>query len=406
MHKVVQINSFNGGSTGRIAKLINEKARANGWETSFFYGRSWGYTGTEEHRIATKLSVWIHFIFARLFDCVGLMSVLTTLRLIRKLRRIEPDIVHLHNIHGYYINYWLLFKYLKKDRPKVVWTLHDCWPFTGHCAHFDLAGCKKWMSYCSNCPLLKEYPQSILCDFSKYNYKLKRNLFTSISDKLYLVPVSHWMDDILEFSFLKEITSLVIHNGVDTKETFIPRDGTHLLLKYGLQNKKVLLGVASPWNIKKGLYDFKRLVNLIDKEIYAIVMVGVDEQLAKQMPEGIITIPKTHSVEELSQWYSVADMFLNLTYEDNFPTTNIEALACGTPVITYKTGGSPEAITLATGLVVSQGDMNGLVDAINRIASRGKSQYSYECRKRAISHFDKDLCFDKYIELYKNIIRL
>ena len=215
MPKVVQINSFNGGSTGRIAKLINERASAAGWEVWFFYGRNWGLAGGDGVRISSDLWIWIHVLFARLFDCAGLMSGISTFKLIRKLKKINPDIIHLHNIHGYYLNYRILFRYLKESHVKVVWTLHDCWPFTGHCSNFDLVGCDKWKYACGKCPQLGEYPKSLAWDSSSRNYRLKRESFTSVSDSLYLVPVSHWMKVLLGCSFLKDISSCVIHNGVD-----------------------------------------------------------------------------------------------------------------------------------------------------------------------------------------------
>lgn len=393
--KVVQINSFNAGSTGKIAIAINNEAEKRGWETHFLYGRSW--KGNKSIKNGEQISYsWDNFIHAglsRFFDCVGRLSYFSTLRLIRKLKVIKPDIVHLHNIHGYYLNYPLLFKYLKEQNIPVVWTLHDCWSVTGHCPYFDSIGCEKWKTQCFKCELKKTYPKSLLLDNSQSNYKLKKKAFTSLNS-LTLVPVSDWLKDIVKESYLRDQHVITIHNGIDT-DKFSP---TPLETR-----EKYILGVASPWSVYKGFNDYIKLRSILDPSI-SIVMVGLSKEQLAQLPDGIRGIEHTNNIEEMVELYSNAIAFVNMTYEDNFPTTNIEALACGTPVITYRTGGSPEAIDETTGLVVDRGDWRNIPNAIYEIEKNGYSYYSSNCRSRAVKLFNGINQYAKYVDIYEKIL--
>ena len=397
--KILQINCIaNSCSTGRIAEQIGELAQQEGWESYIAYGQ-YAYTSSSKLiRIANKFDLGIHFIETRLLDRHGLSSRLATKRLIKKVKEINPDIIHLHNIHGYYLNYPILCDYLISSGKPVVWTMHDCWALTGHCAYFDTANCERWKSGCFQCPLKSIYPKSIFADRSQKNYTQKTQWFTAL-DNLTIVAVSGWLNDIVKQSILKEKRLELIHNGIDIKR-FHPVENVDN--HYHFQGKKVLLGVVASWTVEKGFYDFISLSKHISDE-YCIVMVGVNDSMKKKLPHNIIGINKTENLETLSQLYSRALVLLTLSHNDTFPTTNLEALACGTPVITYPTGGSPEAVDDKTGFVVEAGDFDKVIEAIKIIDTNGKAYYSQNCRTRALEYFDKDKQLAKYIELYKSI---
>jgi glycosyltransferase involved in cell wall biosynthesis len=395
--KVLQINStINWGSTGRIAEDIGENLQKIGAESYIAYGRYSNVSRSHGISIYNKTGIFIHALKSRLFDMHGLSSKKDTYALIRKIEEIQPDIIHLHNIHGYYLNYKILFDYLSKKSIPIVWTLHDCWAFTGHCAHYMHRGCIKWKTQCYNCPLKTSYPASYFIDHSRQNYILKRNCFTSVRNMV-IVTVSNWLAIEVSQSFLKKYDRRVIYNGVDTN-VFMP-----LNKKSQFNNKFVILGVASFWTKKKGFDDFIQLRKFLPEE-FLILLIGVNKRQCKSLPAGIIGIERTNNVTELAEYYSTADVFVNPTWEDNFPTTNIEALACGTPVITYKTGGSPEAVSANTGFIVDQGDLLGVVSAIKNVKLVGKEKYSAACRERAVQHFNKFERYQEYIELYQKIL--
>lgn len=402
MPTILQINSVvNSGSTGRIAEEIGQTAIAAGWMSFIAYGRNDRPSQSELIKIGNDWDIKIHGIQTRLFDRHGLGSRSATKELIGKIKEISPDIIHLHNIHGYYINIEILFKYLRKTNIPVVWTFHDCWPITGHCAHFTFVGCEKWKTQCSNCPQKNNYPSSWLVDRSEKNFHLKKELFTSLSN-LTLVPVSKWLSGILKESYLQHYPMNVIHNGINT-EVFKPSEDNVFRIKYRLENKFILLGVATSWGSKKGLHDFIELGKLL-KTDYQIVLVGLTKKQIEQLPDNILGIERTESVKELAEIYSESDVFVNPTYEDSFPTTNLESLACGTPVITYKTGGSPEAIDEFTGIVVEQGDIGKLIDAIDKVKDNGKQYYSEACVNRAHRLYKKEDRYQEYIDLYDSLL--
>lgn len=348
---------------------------------------------------------YLHAIQTRLFDNHGLVSKYATREVINKIKVIEPDVIHLHNLHGYYINYKILFEYLSSVNIPVIWTLHDCWALTGHCTHFDFIGCERWKTECYDCPQKKSYPQSYLLDRSRENYYLKKKLFTSLGDRLVVVPVSRWLEGLIRESFLQNQNIYQIYNGVDTS-TFSPNSeaGENARKKNGLDGKTVLLGVAAGWGKQKGLVDFLKLAGCLGNE-YQIVLLGISKAQIKEFPKNITGLRRTESISELAAIYNVADIFLNPTYQDNFPTTNIEALACGTPVVTYRTGGSPEALDLQTGMVVEKGNLDQLVEAIKAIELKGKASYIQACRERAVQYFDKQKRFQEYVDLYTSLIQ-
>lgn len=398
--KLLQIDScLNMLSTGRITESIGKLAIEKGWDCYIVHGARYSRSGSCMHSIqaVSKMGEYAHFAESLLLDNHGLASRRATKEVIDQIKQIQPDIIQLHCVHGYYINYKLLFEYLNTTNIHVVWTFHDCWAFTGHCAHFVTAGCEKWKTGCFDCPLKGEYPKSFI-DRSRRNYKLKKSLFVR-NDNLHIVSVSEWLADLTRESFLKNKDIHVIHNGVDLK-VFYPRE-------FEMSNRVRILGVSGVWNKDKGLYDFYKLRELLDKDQFEIVLIGLTKEQLKDVPGGIIGIERTNSVSELAEYYSSADVFVNPTYADSFPTVNMEALACGTPVITYRTGGSPEAVSPETGWVVEQGDIQAVASIVSQIVKIRESEIIAQrnkCRERAELVFNKDVSFDAYLDLYNRLV--
>ncbi|MCW1735272.1 glycosyltransferase family 4 protein [Anaerorudis cellulosivorans] len=402
MNKLLQINSVvNSGSTGRIAEEIGQTAIAAGWESYIAYGRHARTSQSELIKIGSDWDIRMHGLQTRLFDRHGLASTAATREFVEQIKKIKPDIIHLHNIHGYYINIEILFRYLKDANIPVVWTFHDCWPITGHCAYFTFVECEKWKTQCFSCPQKKDYPSSYFLDRSKQNYTKKRKLFTSVHD-MTIVPVSNWLADIVKQSYLKDYPIRVINNGIDVN-VFSPQSRNNVRIKYGLADKFILLGVATEWGRRKGLHDFIELSKTLkDDEI--IVLVGLKEDQIKILPENIIGITRTESTQELAEFYSSADVVMNISYEETFGLTTVEGFACGTPGIVYNTTASPELVDDSTGLIVDPGDIKGLVKAITQIKEKGKQSYSEACVKRAHRLYRKEDRYREYIELYKELL--
>ena len=397
MNTLIQINTVaNSGSTGRIAEGIGNAAMTAGYSSHIAYGRYANSSSSKLIRIGQKKDYLLHGVRSRIFDDHGFGSVTATRKLLRQMDEIQPDIVHLHNIHGYYLSYPLLFEYLKNKNLPVVWTLHDCWPFTGHCAYFDYANCDKWKNGCYHCPQKKTYPASYICDRSEQNWLDKKHYFT-LPERMVIVPCSHWLGNLVKESFLGKYPVKVIHNGIDTS-VFQPHPEPGVRAKYGWEGQKILLGVASSWSSRKGLKDFIQLSGMLP-DGYRIVLVGLNEKQMKDLPANITAFTRTESVQMLAELYSTADVFLNLTWEDNYPTTNLEAISCGTPVITYRTGGSPESVTEETGLVVEQGDLQGVLDAVSSLRKDVAL-----CRKYALANFRQEDRFQDYIDLYGTLL--
>ena len=361
--KVVQINSVCGvGSTGRIAVDISKKLNDEGIENLIFYG-----VGDSDYKHGIKFggkrNVRTHQLGTRLLGKHGFYSKHATKDLVEKLKEFDPDIVHLHNIHGHYLNVEVLFKYLKSSNKKVIWTLHDCWSFTGHCAHFDFIGCTKWRTECNKCPQLNEYPRSLIFDRSKEAFNDKRRLFNEINEMIIVTP-STWLKNLVSESFLQNYSVKVINTGIDL-DLFKPSKN-NFKEERSIKDKFMILGVANFWGRRKGFNHFIELSkNLRSDEV--IVLVGVTNEQIQELPENIIGIKRTNSIKELAEIYSAADVFINPTLEDTFPTTNLEAMACGTPIITFNTGGSPESVYEKTGLVVEKDNLKALIDVKENI---------------------------------------
>lgn len=393
--KILEINSTCGyGSTGRIAVDLNNILLNEGNDCVIAYGR-YDAPNVKTIKIGGRLNNYIHVIETRLFDNHGLSSRIATKRFLKQVLEYDPDIVHLHNIHGYYINYEILFKYFKKIDKPVIWTLHDCWAFTGHCAQFDYINCNRWEKGCFKCPQKKVYPSSILLDRSSKNYEIKKQLFTSLKNVTLVTP-SNWLAGIVRKSFLNVYPVKVINHGID-HNIFMPTL-SDFREKYGLQDKKVILGAANVWSGRKGLDYLVKLSNMIDEKC-KIIIVGLTPKQMELLPKGIIGIIRTSNVQELAKIYSAADVFVNPTLEDTSSMTNIEALACGTPVVTFDSGGSAEMVDDSCGVVIEQGNLDALYKAINKVIFK---DMSLACVDRA-AHFNKNDKYIEYLELYKEV---
>ena len=408
MKKILQINPVIriNTSTGRIMQEIGELAMKNGWESyiAYSYGRD-GIKPCDSKLVpvGNKADVAWHGLVTRLTDRHGLASEGATRAFIREIERIQPDIIHIHNIHGYFLNYRVLFDYLAQCNTPVVWTVHDCWLYTGHCYYYSYIGCNKWKTECVQCPQRKLFPTSWWADRSTQNFRDKKAAFTSLpKERFTIVPVSHWIKGEMLHSFLKDYDFRVIHNGIDTN-VFTIYDPAEVKKKYQLEGKRIILGVASIWCEEKGWNDFMRLAERLDED-ERLVLVGVDEKHQAMLPKHVTGISRTENIRQLAELYSAAEAFVNPTWQDNYPTVNLEAIACGTPVVTYRTGGSIEAVTEHTGMVVEQGDVDGLLQAIRKIEERGKAHYQQPCRTHALKYFKKEDRYAEYLTLYDELI--
>ena len=397
--KVLQINSVCGqGSTGRIAADIQNLLAEQGHECLFAYGRGTAPSGIKSLRIGTNFDNYLHAAATRIFDNHGFSSTAATKKFIKRAKEYNPDLIHLHNLHGYYINVDLLFNYLKEANKPIVWTLHDCWALTGHCAHFDYIGCNKWQKGCYDCPQKDVYPASLIFDNSERNYEKKKELFTSVANMVVVTP-SKWLATIVEQSFLSSYPLQVINNGIDID--IFRHIANDFRQRYELQGKFIILGVANIWAFKKGLDDFINLAKEIDNNKFKIVMVGVNAKQLKTLPKNILGIERTNNVLELAQIYTAADVFFNPTYEEVLGMTNLEALACGTPVITYNSGGSPECISSESGYIIGKGEWQRVPEVINNIKN-----VQYETLRNEALPFDKNKKYAEYINLYKKMANL
>ena len=326
---LLQINSVvNSGSTGRIAEEIGQTALAAGWRSVIAYGRNPRLSKSELIRIGNDWDVRLHGLRSRVFDDHGFGSRRATEAFIREAEKLNPTVVHLHNLHGYYLNIDVLFRWLARSGVPVVWTLHDCWPFTGHCAYFSVSRCVRWKNGCFSCPQTRSYPASFVFDRSRKNWEQKRELFSSVKN-MTLVPVSDWLAGIARGSFLGDKKIHRIYNGVDT-EIFSPKaDTASVRKKYGLGDRFVVLGCATSWGERKGLRHYVELAERSNDD-FAVVMVGVDDRLKRELPERIVSISRTESTEDLASLYSAADVVLNLSYEETFGMTTVEGFSCGT----------------------------------------------------------------------------
>ena len=400
MKKLLQINPVikENTSTGKIMRTLGELAQAAGWESYVAYSRARDGVPPHSSRlvpVGNKADLLLHWVATRLFDAHGLASRLATRRFVARLRELNPDVIHIHNIHGYFLNYKILSLALAQMGKPVVWTVHDCWLYTGHCYHYASAGCERWKTGCHHCPQKKAFPASWLLDRSRRNWKDKKKAFCSIPG-LTLVTVSRWMKGEIAQSFLGGVRCEVIHNGIDL-DTFRPSPSAETALAYGTY----YLAVASIWLPEKGLQDLEKLSSVLDAD-ERLVVVG-KRPSGHRFPRNVVCLERTADAAALAVLYTEAVALVNPTWQDNYPTVNMEAIACGTPVVSYRTGGSPESITPRTGRVVEQGDVEGLAEALHAIRRQGKEHFSEACRSYALAHFRAQDRFNDYIQLYESL---
>ena len=404
---ILQINTvINSGSTGHIAEEIGQIVINNGWNSYIAYGRNDRHSKSDKIKIGNNLYTKFHGIATRLFDRHGLASTKATKQLIDKIDEIKPNIIHLHNIHGYYLNYKILFEYLNTASVHVVWTLHDCWPFTGHCVYFTYAQCDKWKTECFECPQKKKYPASFFIDRSRNNYRDKKECFLSVENKLTLILVSDWLANLCAQSFFKDTSTKIIHNGIDTNifKPISSEDKKSVFIKYNINAPYLVLGVANAWSQRKGFADFIKLRSLLSKE-YSILLVGLSKEQIQSLPQGVIGVLRTENVNELAEIYAAADVFLNLSVEETFGLTTIESLSSGTPAIVYNSSASPELIAQGTGFVVNPQDFSMIKIRLDEIKEYGKKKYSTACREHIMKHFRKEDRYNEYLQLYTEVIK-
>ena len=396
--KILQINSVCGvGSTGRIATDLYKVLEEQGHECLIAYGRGTAPEGINSYKIGTNLDNYLHVARTRILDQHGYGSKKPTIELIKKIKEYDPDVIHLHNLHGYYLNLEVLFNYLAESNKPVIWTLHDCWSFTGHCAYFDYIECDKWKHECRNCPQKKTYPNSYVLDNSYQNFNQKKELFTRLNNLTIITP-SQWLANLVKQSFLNKYPIQVINNGIDLN-VFKPTP-SEFRKKYHLEEKKIILGVANVWNQRKGLNTFIELSSKLNDN-YQIVLVGVTEKQKNNLPSDIIGITRTNNIKELAEIYSTADVFVNPTLEEVMGLVNVEALACGTPVITYSTGGSIECIDETCGLIIDKDDFQSLANALKyNFPSLNKDSIVKQAQK--YNKYDK---YSEYINIYEDMYK-
>ena len=400
--KLLQINvAANWGSHGRIAEEIGLEAMAQGWESYIAYGRYANPSKSHIVKIGDLFDHCLHGAQSLLLDRHGLASCGPTKKLIREIEQIKPDLIHLHNIHGFYLNYPILFRYLSTVDIPVVWTLHDCWAFTGHCAWPIHGHCDRFQEQCCHCPLQsKGYPKSFLLDRSRSNFKLKKRYFRSLLD-LHLVTVSRWLEQQVRLSFMQDMDIRTIYNGLDT-EVFRPSGTPPTSVTDG---HPLVLGVCNAWYDWKGLDDMAALRELLPDD-YEVMVVGVNEDQMHRLPEGITCIRRTDSVSQLAEIYSQADVFVNPSKVESFGMTTAEALSCGTPSIVYDTSACPEVVDNLTGRVVPLGDVNALAKAVMEICSLpGREAMRQACRERAIRLFNRQDRYKEYLQLYNEVLQ-
>lgn len=395
---IAEINTVNYGSTGNIMLNVAEIARRHEHET-YTFSRAWFSKKPSkcinDQFFGYRLDNAMHRVVGPIVGLEGCFSYVGTRALISKLQKIHPDVIQIHNLHGWYINLPLLFNYIKKNNIRVVWTLHDCWAFTGHCPCFTMAKCEKWQTECRHCPQYRDYPQSYL-DNSRRMYRLKKKWFTGVKD-LTIVTPSEWLAGLVKQSFLKEYPVKVINNGIDLS-IFKPTD-SDFRAKYNIGDKHIVLGVAFGWGKRKGLDVFVELAQRLDAEKYQIVLVGTDDSVDALLPENVISIHRTQNQTELAEIYTAADVFANPTREEVFGLVNTEALACGTPGVTFNSGGSPECYDETCGVVVPCDDIDAMEKEIIRICE----DHPYNA-KSCMDHakkYSNTIKFEEYIKLYE-----
>ena len=403
--KILAINSVPYGSTAKIMIGIGKCCKSANSEIQYYTATGFSTHPLKEMPennilIGGALSKFLHMLLSKITGLNGCFSTISTYRFIKKIGLINPDCIHLHNIHGWFINIPMLFKYIKKNDIPVVWTLHDSWAYTGQCPYFTMVECDKWKYGCYDCiQYNKCYPKAIV-DVSKYMWRKKKEWFSRVNNLIIVTP-SIWLSTMVKESFLKDYSSIVINNGIDLTK-FKP---TRSLIREQIGVKitqKMILGVSLDWTVYKGLDVFEKLSNELNEEEYKIVLVGCSDEVKKNLSSNIHVIKRTQNQEELAALYTAADVFVNPTREEVLGMTNIEALACGTPVVSFNTGGCSETYDDETGIAVERDNIDKLINAIKMTCK--VNDIEEKCVERA-SYFNEDDKYQEYVKLYKSIKR-
>lgn len=424
--RIAQINVVSSLSTGRIAVQLCRVSTGAGHKALLCHSRDHAPGDIFSFRIGGKLDTYAHAALSRLTDREGFFSRRATKKLVRQLQLYQPDLIHLHNLHGHYLHLPTLFAYLKKANLPVVWTLHDCWAYTGHCAYYTTAvdapligpvkrrraeqhtvGCDRWQNGCGQCVLSRAYPSSWFADQSARNWKEKRELFCHLP-YLVLTTPSEWLRDEVKQSFLKDYPVYVLPNGIDL-EAFKPCQSDEFMYdavrSYGLdrtEGKKLVLSVAAVWDERKGLEDLIELAEKLGPD-YCVAAVGLDQQQMEALPKGsIIGVKRTGNLNDLCALYTAADVYVSASREETMGMTLVEALACGTQVICYDATAMPEIVTPEVGETVPLGDIDTLAQTVRRLCDQPKDAQA--CRARA-AEYDAQDRFRAYLELYENMYR-
>lgn len=394
--RVLEINVVCGiRSTGRICTDLADVLHKEGHQCMIAYGREKVSEKYKQYtiKIGNDIDVNWHVLMSRLFDRSGFESKRATEKLIKKIKTYDPDIIHLHNIHGYYINIKILFDYLKKSGKKIIWTLHDCWSYTGHCSYYTVAKCEQWKEQCLHCSQIKEYPTCILRGNVKKNYNRKKDIFTGVPNMTLVTP-SRWLADQVKQSFLAEYPIIVIPNGIDLAQ-FKPTR-SEFRKKYHLEEKIIVLGVATAWGDRKGYIEFCKLADCLSEE-YQVVLVGMTKKQLKLLPKNILGLERTNDISELADIYSSSDVFINLGKEETMGLTTVEAMACGTPVVVSNMSAIPEVVEKNSGIILNSLKEEEIIQGIKRVVTN-----RYSGMLQNASKYEKEKQYKKYMELYSS----
>lgn len=398
--KILQINAtYRIGSTGKIISDLNDILTQNGHE---------GYMLCA-YALETKDNLYImdnmrypfnaklNILKMRITGLNGYSKKKETIKALEWIDSIEPDVIHLHNIHGDWINLEYLFEYIKRKNARVIWTLHDCWAFTGRCSHFENYGCIKWKHECDACRNSNVYPITYFFDKSKKMFRDKKRWFSKIQNMELITP-SEWLAELVSNSMLKEYPVTIIPNGVDTA-VFFPREEGSKYLE-GLERKRLILGVANCWTEGKGLRKFIELDKIIDHEEFQIILVGLSKKQVKDIPKTIIPILRTNNQVELAKIYSQVDCYLNCSILETMGMTTVEAMACGMPVIVFDKTAIPETVGNGCGIILdSDCTIEEIYSAVKDICST-RWERKDKCISHVMCNFDKEKQYKKYLKLY------
>lgn len=376
------------GSTGKIVRDLADGLKDQGHDVSMVFGRHQAHELQNTVDVSSKLGFYHHYFGSRILGKHGQYSKRATKQTIQEIERFKPDVIHLHNLHGYYLHVPNLLKYLAKAGIPVIWTLHDCWMISGSAAYFDYYGCDVWDQGCQKCHNTKEYPINQFGLHQIQNLKWKQELVSQLS-QLEVITVSNWLNELISSTFFQKHQIHTIYNGIN-ENVFTPSPKS--------QSTQIkLLGVANEWEKRKGLDDFIALNEKLDDR-YEITLIGLSEAQVAALPSDMVGITRTKDQKELAQYYSDADIYLNLSVEETMGLTTIESLACGTPVITYNKTAVPELVDESVGLVVEAHDLNALQEAITKVYE--SDTYKTETLVDYAHRFTNDIMISNYLKIY------